>query len=145
MTPPNYPPEILSPDYDDGTMPRSRDALAEALIGRRIVSAEKTQVESWPGSSYTETATVLTLDDGTKVEMVPQGDCCAYTEMEEFLLDPSSVDHMILGVGTTDEFQTWHIFADFGDVMKLKVGWSGGNVGWYTYGFDIRVRNEETT
>lgn len=36
-------------------------------------------------------------------------DCCAYTELQEFLLNPDAVDHVIIGVGTTDRYTTWHI------------------------------------
>ena len=133
-----YPVETLSDDDDDGTMPENVDTLAEAVIGRRIVSAEKEEVEAqWGG---TETALVITLDDGSRVMLVDTSDCCAYTELEEFLLHPESVDHAILGVGTTDGYTTWHIFADFGDVMKLTVGWSCGNPFYYGYGFDIGVQ-----
>lgn len=41
--------------------------------------------------------------------------------------------------GTTDGYTTWHIYADFGDVMRLKVDWSPGNPFYYGYGFDIAV------
>lgn len=143
MTPmPDYPPETLDEDEDDGTMPENVAALGEAVIGHRIVSAEKTTV---PGEYYgEEEATVLTLDNGRRVALVDTSDCCAYTVLEEFLLHPESVDHMILGVGTTDSYTTWHIFADFGDVMELKVDWSCGNPFYYGYGFDIRVDAEAT-
>lgn len=134
---PEYPVETLDEDDDDGTMPANVATLGEAVIGRRIVSAEKTEVEGrWYGEA---TALVLTLDNGQRVALADTYDCCAYTALEEFLLHPESVDHMILGVGTTDGYTTWHIFADFGDVMKLKVGWSCGNPFYYGYGFDIRV------
>jgi len=136
MTDERYPEEILDEYQDDGTMPERVATLAEAVIGRRIVSAEEGPVE---GGYYRRTGLILTLDDGRKVTLVDNGDCCAYTELQGFFLDPSSVDHMILGVGTTDEYTTWHIFADFGDIMRLEVGWSAGNVGYYTYGFDINV------
>ena len=84
-------------------------------------------------------AFVLTLDDGRRVQLVDTDDCCAYTALEEFWIDPTSVDHVILGVGTTDGYTTWHIYADFGDVMRLKVGWSCGNPFYYGYGFHITV------
>jgi hypothetical protein len=70
---------------------------------------------------------------------VGSGDCCAYTELESFLLNPELVDHVITGVGTTDGYQTWHVYADMGDVLKLDVGWSCGNPFYYGYGFTIRV------
>jgi len=133
----NYPIEILSEDYDDGTMVDSKKALEEAVIGHKIISVEgnvKSDDRYWGMDS-----TVLTLDNGTKVQMIEQGDCCAYTEVEKFLLNPECVDHIITGVGTTDEYQTWHIYADMGDVLELTVGWSGGNLGYYAFGFDIRV------
>ena len=134
-----YPVEILDQDWDDdGTMPANVEALAEAVIGRRIVSAEK---ETFEGSYYTTTGLVITLDDGRKVMLADSSDCCAYTELQAFLLDPQSVDHAILGVGTTEGYTTWHIYADFGDVMKLTVGWSCGNPFYYGYGFDITVKD----
>jgi hypothetical protein len=132
-----YPVEVLDEYDDDGTMPGNVDTLAAAVVGRRIVSATKATV---PGRWYgEEEVTLLTLDDGKQVILADSSDCCAYTEMREFFLDPSKVDHMILGVGTTDGYTTWHIYADLGDVMQLKVGWSCGNPFYYGYGFDIRV------
>lgn len=135
----DYPTETLDEWDDDGTMPANVFTLAEAVIGRRIVSAEKTTV---PGRYYGEvTGTVITLDNGQRVALVDTYDCCAFTELESFLLHPERVDHMILGVGTTGGYTTWHIYADFGDVMELKVGWSSGNPFYYGYGFDITVED----
>lgn len=132
-----YPEEILDEDYDNGTMPDNVDQLHNAVIGRKIVSAKQEKVDSsWYGDT---TALVLTLDDGKRVILEDSSDCCAYTSLEGFFLDPSAVDHMILGVGTTDNYTTWHIYADFGDIMQLEVGWSCGNPFYYGYGFDIRV------
>lgn len=134
-----YPLEILDEDEDDGTMPDSRDALAEVVIGHRIVSVDKIQ---WGRYSY-ESGIVITLDNGTRVELQETGDCCAYTQIESFLLNPEAVDHIITGVGTTDGFRTWHIYADWGDVLKLDVGWSCGNPFYYGYGFNIAVKSWE--
>lgn len=132
-----YPAETLGPDDDDGTIVGNVETLEAAVIGRRIVSAGKETVpHAW--RSRGEEAMVLTLDDGRRVILADTDDCCAYTELESFLLDPAAVDHVILGVGTTDGYSTWHIYADFGDVMKLEVGWSCGNPFFYGYGFDIR-------
>jgi len=135
-----YPIEDTNPDYDNGTMEHNVATLANCVIGRRIVSAVEGPVAAkneWSG--YIQTGLILTLDDGTQVRMADSSDCCAYTELTGFLLDPSSVDHIILGVGTTDDYTTWHIYADFGDIMRLKVGWSCGNPFYYGYGFDIDV------
>lgn len=134
-----YEHEHLGEDDDDGTMPGNVEELAAAVVGHRIVSAERRTVEGRPGYVRTHTAMVITLDDGTEVEMFDTDDCCAYTELEAFLLHPDKVDHLIMGVGTTGGYTTWHIYADFGDVMELTVGWSCGNPFYYGYGFDIRV------
>lgn len=132
-----YPVEILDDDHDDGTMPTSLAQLADAVVGHRIVSVEKdVEIKQRWG---TTTATVITLDDGNKVSLAGRSDCCAYTDLDAFLLHPERVDHIITGVGTTDEFTTWHIYADMGDVLELTVGWSCGNPFYYGYGFDIAV------
>ena len=134
----NYPIEILDEDDDNGTMPESLAALAEGVVGHRIVSAETGTVKN--GGWYSDpTGLILTLDDGRTVSLVGGGDCCAYTEIESFLLDPSKVDHVITGVGTTEGFTQWHIYADMGDVLALTVGWSCGNPFYYGYGFNITV------
>ncbi len=136
---PNYPPETLDPEDDNGTMPSNVATLADAVVGHRIVSAQKEDVaDRWYGSSD---ALVLTLDNGKRVILSDTYDCCASTEVESFLLNPELVDHLIMGVGTTDGYNTWHIYADFGDIMSLQVGWSCGNPFYYGYGFDITVED----
>lgn len=141
-----YPVETLDEDDDDGTMTGAVAELAEAVVGHRIVSAEeRTGLTSsgheglplyWLG---TGTGLVLTLDNGTQVLLRETNDCCAYTEIKSFLLHPDKVDHIITGVGTTDGYTTWHIYADAGDVMELTVDWSCGNPFYYAYGFMIEV------
>lgn len=123
-----YPEEVLSDDYDDGTMPDNVSQLRSAVIGRKIVSA---------GPEHNRF--VITLDDGTRVSLADTNDCCAFTELEEFWLDPTAVDHMILGVGTTEGYTVWHIYADYGDILTLQVRWSCGNPFYYGYGFSIKV------
>ena len=135
--PDRYLTEELDGDDDNGTMPQNVDALRDAVVGRKIVAAgNKTVQGEWYG---TREAFVLELDNGTQVELVDTGDCCAYTSLKSFFLDPSAVDHAILGVGTTEGYTKWHIFADFGDVVRLDVDWSCGNPFYYGYGFDIAV------
>jgi hypothetical protein len=138
-----YPEETLPEYEDDGTMPDNVDELRRAVIGHRIVKAEQRQVDVpwYPESPNThETTTfVLTLDDGREVRMVDTYDCCASTELEAFLLHPELVDHVIIGVGTTDGYTRWHIYADMGDVLELTVGWSAGNPFYYGYEFYIFV------
>ena len=123
-----YPIEQLDSDYDNGTMPDNVAALREHVVGHRIASAEKV------GARFT-----ITLDDGTQVQLADTDDCCAYTELSAFLLHADQVDHVITGVGTTNGYTTWHIYADMGDVLELTVGWSSGNPFYYGYGFDINV------
>jgi hypothetical protein len=134
-----YSDEILASEDDDGTMVNSKKALEEAVVGHKIVDVTTETVKGrWYGTSK---ATVITLDNGKRVEMVGESDCCAYTEVEEFLLNADKVDHIITGVGTTDGYDTWHIYADMGDVLKLKVAWSCGNPFYYGYGFIISVKD----
>lgn len=138
-----YPTEVLDGDYDNGTMPENVDKLGQAIIGRRIVSTERRKVkpnkDSWYYYRDEIDAFVITLDDGTEVRLADTSDCCAHTELQEFLLHPDKVDHVILGVGTTEQYTRWHIYADLGDVLELTVGWSCGNPFYYGYGFDIDV------
>lgn len=120
-------------------MPDNVAALSNAVVGHRIVSAVQQDVKGrWRAI---EQGLVLTLDNGKRVVLMDTDDCCAYTELEAFLLHPEAVDHVILGVGTTDKYTTWHIFADMGDVLELTVGWSCGNPFYYGYGFDITVED----
>lgn len=133
-----YPEDVLGEFCDDdGTMPENVAELAEAVVGHKVVSAEQGEV---PGGWYgTTNGLVLTLDNGTRVGLADSSDCCAFTELEEFLLHPEKIDRIITGVATTEGYTKWHIFADFGDVLELKVGWSCGNPFYYGYGFNISV------
>lgn len=125
------PPDIETFDEDtdaDNTISNNVVELGAAVIGHKIASAEKTAK-----------GFVITLDTGTRVRLVDSDDCCACTTLESFLLHPDLIDHMITGIGTTEDATVWHIYADLGDVLTLSVGWSAGNVGYYGYGFDITV------
>lgn len=137
MSTDRYPEEHLGPDDDDGTMPANVAELSEAVVGRRIVKAERGEVPS--DYYWNTTGLILTLDDGRRVKLGNTDDCCAYTELESFLLAPDAVEHVITGVGTTDGYTTWHIYADMGDVLQLQVAWSPGNPFYYGYGFTIKV------
>ena len=137
-----YPAERLGEDDDDGTMPKNVDTLRESVVGRRIVRVEK-NVQVPDRYDGTTDGTVITLDDGRKVQLANTSDCCAYTELESFLLHADRIDHVITGVGTTDGYTTWHIYADMGDVLEVSVGWSCGNPFYYAYGFHITVRDKD--
>lgn len=136
VEPERYPEEVLDEDDDDGTMVENVDIVRQAVVGHKIVSTEFKMVLP---PSNAERALVITLDNGKQVRLRNTEDCCAYTELESFLLHPSRVDHIIMGVGTTDGYTTWHIYADLGDVLELTVDWSCGNPFHYSYGFAIDV------
>lgn len=140
---PDHPRNPDSPDYctlvtDCGTMPENVAELAEGVVGHRIVSAERKELPKERYYGPIE-GLVLTLDDGTQVSLADTDDCCAYTAMESFLLHPERVDHIITGVGTTEGYTRWHVYADMGDVLEIQVGWSPGNPFYYGYGFSIAV------
>lgn len=124
-----YPLEILDTwDEDDGTIVQNVAELAEHVVGRRIMS-------------YDQERQAIVLDGGHAVRLVNTDDCCAYTELESFLLNVERVNHIITGIGTTGRYTKWHIFADMGDVLELTVGWSCGNPFYYGYGFEIVVED----
>lgn len=136
-----YPVEVLGEDEDDGTMPSNVAELAEAVVGHRIVFADRDaelpkRPDSW---RYRSDGLLLTLDNGYQVAVANTDDCCAATELEAFLLHPDRVEHVITGVGTTDGYTRWHVYADMGDVLEMTVGWSPGNPFYYGYGFNIEV------
>ena len=139
-----YPTEILDQDDDDGTMVENVQDLTDAVVGHKIVEVRQNVSipgpYEWSGPSF---GTALVLDNGKQVVLSGTNDCCAYTDLEDVILNLDKIDHAIMGVGTTDGYQTWHIYADLGDVVELKVGWSCGNPFYYGYGFDIRVVDAE--
>lgn len=140
-----YEAETLDGDHDNGTMPDNVAELREHVVGHRIVAAEhgtaRIVENGYRGALSTRDADgfIITLDNGEKVLMEDSDDCCAFTRLDEFLLHPDMVDHIVTGVGTTDEYEKWHIYADLGDVLELGVGWSPGNPFYYGYGFSIHV------
>lgn len=139
----NYETETLSEYEDDGTMPENVAELEAAVIGRRIVSAERRERQvtgRW--SNYTDRVFTITLDDGRTVNVRDTDDCCAYTGLTGFLLHPEMVEHVITGVGTSDGYTTWHIYAAVGDVLEMSVDWSAGNPFYYGYGFNIVVEED---
>jgi hypothetical protein len=140
VTAERYPKEDLDTEWeDDGTIVENVETLAEHVVGQRIVAVEKgvTNTDQW---GYESTGTALVLGNGKKVILVGSDDCCAYTELEDVILNLDKIDHVITGVGTTDGYTKWHIYADLGDVVELKVGWSAGNPFYYGYGFGISVQ-----
>lgn len=128
-------------EYANDIMSSNVDTLAEGVVGHKIVKAGWVERDLggknyyWYGSNQFE----IKLDNGTKVYLANTDDCCAYTELNNFLLNPELVDHVIMGVSSNGDFSTWHIYADMGDVLALDVSWSSGNTGYYGFGFHIEV------
>lgn len=135
-----YAVEMLDDNDDDGTMPDNVAELSKHVVGRRIVAIDRDARTRGPYEwSGDVTGTALVLDNGQRVTLINNGDCCAYTDLEDVILNLDKIDHVITGVGTTEGYTKWHIYADLGDVAELKVGWSCGNPFYYGYGFDIVV------
>lgn len=128
---------------DDGTMPKGVQALREAVVGHRIVKAEKNvrlpkRSQRW--SIFDESADVLlTLDTGRQVALVGVSDCCAFGSVDDFVQKLPTLDHIITDVGTTGVYTKWHILAGMEDVLELDVSWSPGNAFYYAYGIEIEV------
>lgn len=136
------PTETLDKDDDDGTIVENVAELGNLVVGHRIVSvgSGEVSVPRYKGDPRPPVCALrITLDTGRVVELVNDGDCCAYTELDSFLLNADRIDHIITGISTLNGYQTWSIFADMGDVLTLKVGWSCGNPFYYGYGFQIVV------
>lgn len=125
----------------EGTMPDNVDGLRQEVVGHKIVSASFVDKPyRHYGRDYTEKVFQITLDNGKQVILRDTDDCCAFTELEDFFLHVDKIDHVITGVGTTEGFCKWHVYADLGDVLELTVGWSEGS-GYYGYGFSIAVED----
>lgn len=138
-----YKDEILGSDEDDGTMPGNVEELRQEVVGHKIVHAGWAErPHSWY-EGRTETVFQITLDNGKQVILRDTDDCCAFTELEDFLLHVDRIDHVITGVGTTQGYGVWHIFADLGDILELSVAWSPGNPFYYGYGFSIAVEDAD--
>lgn len=121
-------------DDDDGTMPNNVAYFAEQIVGHRIVSAAYDR-----DPSYDEAKLILKLDNGKYVRLFDTSDCCAYTQLVDIIELLPMMDHVITNVTPDLNYNTWHIFCDFGEMMQLHVGWSSGNSFYYGYGFHIQV------
>ena len=130
-------------ETDNGTMPSNVDDLANLVVGHKIVKVEKLEKSiSYMGKYGWEkylSGLALTLDNGKTVYIEDTDDCCAYTALQTFLFNADKIDHIITGVHAEDNYTTWHVVADMGDVLELTVGWSAGNPFYYGYGFDFVV------
>jgi hypothetical protein len=129
-------------DEDNGTMPEGVQALRDAVVGHKIVSAEKGGKLPTKDGYYRWNSTadvVLTLDNGKRVGLIGVSDCCAHGSVDAFIQKLPSLDHIITDVGTTEKYTKWHILAGMEDVLELDVSWSPGNPFYYAYGVEIEV------
>lgn len=124
----NYERETFGDGEEAETMNHNVDEFEEAIIGHRIVMTAQ------QGKRLR-----ITLDNGRTVTLRDSDDCCAYTEVSEFLARSAMTEHVITGVKTSDEFNTWHIMAKDEKLVDISVDWSSGNTGYYMYGFYIDV------
>lgn len=113
-------------DLVDEIMDESVEDLKDAIVGHRIVHVNH------HGNDAT-----LVLDDGRVVEMISNGDCCAFTDVERIVV--GATEHVITDVTTENGYQKWHVLAGMDEVLGIDVAWSEGT-GWYMYGFTIRVK-----
>lgn len=133
-----YPAEVVDTEGDGQVMSDNVQELRDGVVGHRIIEA------GWKNRPYhgpwEERVFHIKLDNGKRVILRDTDDCCAYTELQAFLVNVDKIDHIITGVGTTEGYTKWHIFADLGDVLEITVGWSEGS-GYYGYGFSIAVED----
>ena len=121
-------------------MARQAQELADAVVGQRIIKVEQRKVSEWGR----EKALVLTIGGGREVILQPTSDCCARSELADFIHNADTIDHIITKVVVDDEYERWYILADIHQVLALRLDWYEGNYPYYTFGFDITVsRNTE--
>ncbi len=127
----------LKIEKHDYMMLKSAEELEKLVVGQRIV--EVRQVERPNRWQDVDKWLEIELKNGTTVQMIDSYDCCAFTELNKFLLNFENIEHVITGVSTENNYETWHIYAAMGDVLTLDVGYDPSN-GYYGYGFEINVR-----
>lgn len=130
---------------DNGTMVDGVQNLRNAVVGHRIVKVEKNaKIPKIPktGSYYSWqdiADVVLTLDNGKRVALIGESDCCAHGEISDIVEKLPLIDHIITDVGTSELYNKWHILANMEEVMELDVSWSPGNAFYYAYGIRVEV------
>lgn len=126
----------LKIEQHDYMMLKNAEELEKLVVGQKI--AEVRQVERPTRYNDIEKWLEIELKNGTTVQMVDSYECCAFTELNKFLLNFENIEHVITGVSTENNYETWHIYAAMGDVLTLDVGYDPSN-GYYGYGFEINV------
>lgn len=139
----NKPEGFRSIETSDETMQENAKELEDLVVGHRIVAAHVMSRKTkgfnpgYPSDEWFE----IVLDNNKRVKLIDSSDCCAYTDLKDFLLNPQDLNHVITGVSTEEGFTKWHIYSDAINVLSLDVEWSEGNPYFYGYGFDIEVED----
>lgn len=113
---------------------KQRD-LTDAVVGQKIVLAE-----------YVDGNTQLTLDSGRVVLLMGYGDCCAWAETKNLVVNLQHTDHVITSVTSTEDGwgkETWFILADMVQLLSFDVAFNEGS-GYYSYGIEIEVSDPVT-
>ena len=116
----------------DDNMQESVDKLGDALVGKKIVSAEELH----------DGGVKWKLDDGKIVYMEAINNCCAGAGVDELRLNIANIDNVITSVIARDNYQEWTVLAAGIPVAELDVGWSEGT-GYYSYGFSVEVYTDK--
>ena len=97
------------------------------LVGRKIVDAD---------NDY------IMLDDGTRLDFEPGGDCCAYWRVDSLKFNGEFRDNIITAVTDSggDNDYTIHIFAELSEVAEIQIDGNYGS-GYYGYGINLKVSN----
>ena len=116
---------------EDTDMRDNARELEKAVVGHsiRAVAVEQDRM-------------VLTLDTGTSVTVRNTYDCCAFTDLDDVVLNLNKIGHVITSVKTEDGYTKWHIMAQMDAVLKMDVSWSEGS-GYYMVGFVITVEENK--
>lgn len=121
-------PVVVLDGVSDEVMIDNAQEFADAIVGRSIKNVDNSG------------AFKIELSDGTVVVLSNSDDCCAFTELEGFLLSDDYGDHIITNV-EIDEVNysmSWHVLAEDKRILDLDVAYSEGS-GYYHYGFWIDV------
>lgn len=126
-------------EREDSLYPdESFDLIKSTVVGHKIVE-----------SFFNGGKGRLKLDNGVTVSVAGTSDCCAWGEVDNWLLHPENVDHVITDVVVIyedeDEAETsrerWMIIADMNQLLDIDISYYPSN-GYYMYGFWISVERE---
>lgn len=124
---------MFSYDTDFYYVPELNEALQERLVGRKIVDVSDDDM-----GVYT-----FTLDNGTQLTLEGWGDCCAWADISNVIVNLPLLDHIITSV-TTEDGTCVHILAGMDEIVHLDVTWGEGS-GYYAYGFFLNVSEVKST